>query len=428
VRFLIESSNANFNWGDASMLHTAIRRVVDLCSDAQIELLKPHPAFEKAYEHAGVQSVNGEQRKSWRLQRPIWHRLDQAIPGVMDHLSISYPRLKEGILRAKMNTMEYDTRARDKFLRRFEEADALLVSGGGFITDLFRSSERVLNIILLARSRDTPVYMFGQGIGPIRNSRLWGKAKRALPEVRQISLREKKFSRPILQRLGVSDERISVTGDDAVALAYDQHPQSLGECIGVNLRVAYYSEVSKNVVGRLASVLSGVSASYEAPLLPVPIAYEGEGSDVNTIRAILNAAGVESDGGRSLKSPEEVIGQAGDCRVVVTGSYHGGVFALSQGVPVVGLSNSEYYDNKFHGLADMFGAGCTVVRTERPDFETTLDKAVRDVWEKAPEVRNTLLSRAEHQIDAADSAYERMFESLDANASSSSDSYGVSMS
>ncbi len=410
------------------MLHTAIRRVVDLCRDAQIELLKPHPAFEKAYEHAGVESVNGEQRKSWRLQRPIWHRLDQAMPGIMDRLSISYPRLKEGILRAKMNTMGYDTHARDKFLRRFEQADALLVSGGGFITDLFRSSERVLNIILLARSRNTPVYMFGQGIGPIRNSRLWEKAKRVLPEVQQIALREKKFSRPILQRLGVPDDRIGVTGDDAVALAYDERPQSLGECIGVNLRVAYYSEVSESVVGRLASVLSDISASCEAPLLPVPIAYEGESSDVNTIRAIFSAAGVESDGGRSLKSPEEVIRQIGDCRVVVTGSYHGGVFALSQGVPVVGLSNSEYYDNKFHGLADMFEAGCTVLRTERPDFEAALEEAVREAWEKAPEIRPTLLARAEHQIEAADSAYERMVESLSDDAFSSSDGYGVSMS
>ncbi len=410
------------------MLHTAIRRVVSLSRNAQIELLESLPTFEKTYEHVGVENVNGEQRTSWRSQRPFWHRLDQIMPGVVDRLSTSYPSLKEGILRVKMNAMGYDTCARKKFLMRFEEADALLVSGGGFITDLFGTSEHVLNLILLAHSRGTPVYMFGQGIGPIRSSRLWKKAKRALPEVQRISLREEKFSYPLLQRLGVPDDRISVTGDDAVALAYDERPQSLGKCIGVNLRVAYYSDVSKNMTGRLASVLSDVSASYGAPLLPIPIAYKGENSDVNTIRAILSSAGVESDGGRSLKSPEEVIGQAGDCRVVVTGSYHGGVFALSQGVPVVGLSNSEYYDNKFHGLADMFGTGCTVVRTERPDFETTLDKAVRDAWEKAPEVRTTLLSRAEHQIDAADSAYERMFESLDADASSSSDSYGMSMS
>ena len=76
----------------------------------------------------------------------------------------------------------------------------------------------------------------------------------------------------------------------------------------------------------------------------------------------------------------------------------------------------------------MFEAGCTVLRTERPDFEAALEEAVREAWEKAPEIRPTLLARAEHQIEAADSAYERMVESLSDDAFSSSDGYGVSMS
>jgi polysaccharide pyruvyl transferase WcaK-like protein len=202
VKFLIESDNTRFNWGDASMLHAAVRRLLRLRPDAQIELLKPNPAFEKAYEHVGLESIDGKQRASWRLQRPLWHRLGQAVPSAVDWLSTSNPKLKDGITNAKMNVLGYDVHARDAFVRRFEEADALLVSGGGFITDLFGTSERVLNLILLAQSRNTPVYMFGQGIGPIRNSRLWEKAKRALPEVQQIALREGRFSRSLLHKLG----------------------------------------------------------------------------------------------------------------------------------------------------------------------------------------------------------------------------------
>lgn len=392
------------------MLHAAIRRVVHGCGDAQIELLKPHPAFEAAYDHAGVVSVNREQRSSWRFQRSVWSRLDQLMPGVVDHISLRYPRLKNQVIRTKMDVMGYDTQSRETFVERFKEADALIVSGGGFMTDLFRSSERVLNVIMLALSRETPVFMFGQGIGPIHSQRLKSKAKRVLPSVESVSLREKKFSYPLLRDLGVPADRITVTGDDAVALAYSERSQSLGDGIGVNLRVASYSEVKKNITGKIGEVLSDSANSFDAELLPVPIAYKGSNSDVNSIRMIFEAVGRVTDGGASFTCPEDVIRQAGKCRVVVTGSYHGGVFALSQGVPVIGLANSEYYHNKFHGLADMFGGGCTVLRTDRTDFVEALAQAVRQAWRRAPEHRPHLLEAAKRQIETAEAAYDQMFD------------------
>ena len=38
--------------------------------------------------------------------------------------------------------------------------------------------------------------------------------------------------------------------------------------------------------------------------------------------------------------------------VEVTGSYHAGVFALAQGIPVVGLLQSAYYEQKFIGHSE----------------------------------------------------------------------------
>ena len=37
----------------------------------------------------------------------------------------------------------------------------------------------------------------------------------------------------------------------------------------------------------------------------------------------------------AVDSPLRVIEEIGHCRIVITGSYHAGVFALSQGIPVV---------------------------------------------------------------------------------------------
>ena len=395
------------------MLHVAVRRLINLYSDGDITLLKPHPAFENTYNHANTTSTDAKERLAWSTQRPLYPRLERVMPGAADYLSTNWPRLKTTITRAKMKALGYDPAPRDTFIRTFETADVLVVSGGGFITDVFEpTAETVLNLILLAYSRDVPVFMFGQGIGPIHNDRLWSKAQRALQKVEHIALRERKSSLPLLRKLGVPEERITVTGDDAVALTYSKRSDTIGRAIGVNLRVASYAEVSGDITERLGNVLNDVASSYEASLLPVPIAYEGNDSDVSSIRNVLNSIGVDTDGGASLDSPEAVSRQVGRCRVVVTGSYHGGVFALSQGVPVIGLSNSEYYDKKFNGLADMFGTGCTVLRVNRPDFEDSLREAVHAAWETAPEVRPQLLEAAERQIEAANAAYARMSNTL----------------
>ena len=53
-------------------------------------------------------------------------------------------------------------------------------------------------------------------------------------------------------------------------------------------------------------------------------------------------------------SPEAVMKNVSACRMVVTGSYHAAVFALSQGIPALTISKSAYYDSKFNGLGDMF--------------------------------------------------------------------------
>ena len=60
----------------------------------------------------------------------------------------------------------------------------------------------------------------------------------------------------------------------------------------------------------------------------------------------------------------DVFEQIGFCRVLITGSYHAGVFALAQGVPSICVAQSQYYVDKFVGLADQFGEGCRVIQLQ----------------------------------------------------------------
>jgi colanic acid/amylovoran biosynthesis protein len=91
--------------------------------------------------------------------------------------------------------------------------------------------------------------------------------------------------------------------------------------------------------------------------------------------------------------------------LVVTGSYHGAVFALAQGIPAVGLAGSEYYVAKFRGLAEQFGGGCEVVGLDQPRLEARLEAAVEDGWRSMPALGPRLVRAAERQVAHGRDAY-----------------------
>ncbi len=105
---------------------------------------------------------------------------------------------------------------------------------------------------------------------------------------------------------------------------------------------------------------------------------------------------------------EDVLEQGSRCRVVVTGSYHAAVFALSQGIPVVGIGDSLHYMTKLRGLAYQFGDACTIVAVRDEDFRQRVADAIDHAWAAAEEVRPGLLDAAADQIEAGRAAYRRL--------------------
>ena len=131
--------------------------------------------------------------------------------------------------------------------------------------------------------------------------------------------------------------------------------------------------------------------------------------DVDTLRELLAGLG-DTDGGASLETPQLVIDRVGECRVVVTGSYHGAVFALAQGIPVVALVKSPYYVNKMAGLQDQFGIGCELVRLDEGNVSGRIRAAIDRAWAEAERVRGPLLQAAAEQIERGRRAYARLVE------------------
>ncbi|MET8778424.1 polysaccharide pyruvyl transferase family protein [Nocardia sp. NPDC004654] len=289
------------------------------------------------------------------------------------------------------------------------DASLVLALGGGYLTDVDKyQAHRTLNLLEQARAQGIPTALVGQGLGPLRDPRLVERAAEVLPGVDFVALRENRRGPELLARLGVAAEQTLVTGDDAVEFAYRLRDARIGADLGLCLRVAEYAPVGAAARETLGRVVRERAAALDAGLQPLIISEYASEDRRSTLPLLVGAARRRPPVGRG-GTPRDVARQVARCRVLVTSAYHLAVFALSQGIPAVGITASEYYDDKFHGLAGMFGAGLRVVHLDDPDLESALRQAVDELWEAAPGLRDPLQQKAVEQIDASRAGLERVF-------------------
>jgi polysaccharide pyruvyl transferase WcaK-like protein len=400
--------------GDVAMLMVTVRRLRRVWPDASIGVLANEA--DRLLTHCpGVAHVPAVGRRLWFDEALFGSRLHRALPApaarrlreVERRLRRHLPRVAAATVRARRRLKGEGTAEFETFLEWATSADVVAVVGAGLLTDAFASAAMtVLELLESAAARGATTAMMGQGIGPLRDPGLSAAARRVLPTVGLICLREERAGRPILRSLGVPEERVVTTGDDAIELAYEARPKELrGSGLGLSLRVARYSDVDERQVSTVGSVLQRIGRLQGAELVSVPISSSWNERDADVIARAL--AG-NTDGLEPPETPLGVIERIQRCRVVVTGSYHAGVFALSQGIPAIGLAGSGYYVDKFLGLADQFDGHCSVVMLNHDNFAERLEQAVTEAWSAAEELAPKLIAAAERQLQSAAVAIERL--------------------
>ena len=406
------------NIGDVAMLQVAVKRLKDLWPASHIRVFTNDPDA-LAFHCPDVTPLFHNGRRAWFSDRYLLGRLHQFLPQLASRelmrlkRSIRHhsPTLLEFMVRLKMWMRGVDNHDFNDFMNAFHEADFIVISGQAGLNDLIRThSIAVLDLLEMAIRSGKITAMFSQGVGPLRDSELLARAKKVLPGVNLIALREGRFGHPFLESIGVAQDHILITGDDAVEMTYDAHTPELGCGIGVNLRIAPYAGVNQMCINSLRPVLHEFGRKLGAPLVPIPISRHEDFRDAMVIKDILAGYDELSDGGRGLDTPLKVIEQAGRCRVVVSGAYHGAVFSLAQGIPAVCLAASEYVANKFLGLAEQFGVGCEIVFLNDEDIRHKLTSAINRSWESAGQVRSALLKAAKKQSEDSRAAYQKVKE------------------
>ncbi|ACB51445.1 unknown [Crocosphaera subtropica ATCC 51142] len=420
MKILIENSGYPMtNMGDISMLQVAVSRLQSLWNNAVISVLTDRPDLLNKF-CPGVRPLYVPSLPYTAFWFPcLSNRFYNLLPGVRPkhyfaeldwNLHQKFPQLTYPLLELKLKRLIQTNSKLSAFLTEIEAVDLVVATGGGYITDNFpEKTHRTLTILNLATWLNKPTIMLGQGLGPLKSQNLLTKAKLVLPRVNLIALREGRAGIPLLKSLGVSDEKVIVTGDDAIELAFQARSQQLGNGIGINLRVADYSMVDNDCFEQVKMAFREIAIQKNVPLIPIPIAHDPyKENDPQAIQKLLAGFDDYSDGGQTIDTPLKVIQQVQKCRVVVTGSYHAGVFALSQGIPIVGLAKSQYYKNKFLGLAEQFESGCQICLIKPDNLKYELITAINQAWILAEEVKNTLLESAHKQIKQGHLVYQKI--------------------
>ena len=259
------------------------------------------------------------------------------------------------------------------------QSDLVVASGGGYLADMWWwHAVGVLSLLALAQRFGTPTAMFGQGIGPIGRRALRAQVRMVGPELKVLALREDRED-PATS-LGVPPAAVRLSGDEAFELAVCQDV-SAGRALGVNVRVAAYAQVGRSTAARVGDTVLAAAAGLQAPVVGLPVSRYAADSDLAALQALFPPGGTRAGVVlEDIASPEDLIAAVGQCRAIVTGSYHVAVFGLAQGVPAVCLTKSPYYDAKFAGLQASFPQACFVISLDEAEDPARLHSAIVQAW------------------------------------------------
>lgn len=416
MKILIDNSGYELkNFGDIAMLHATINRIKSLSPNIEIYVFTQEPLRLKAIS-PDVVPVDVKGRNDWlqtwnlvgSLHRLFPHRLKFQLRRFEFLFKSSFPKLAYSIIKSRMKVRKRDHYAMRDFLALIDSVDLVIATGGGFVNDEFPiHAYNVLRTIRQAQKINKSTAMIGQGLGPISDKELVSICRQVFPHLDALGLRESVYSHDIALAMGAKADRVKTTGDDAIELAYQLRALDIGNNLGLNLRVAKYSNLNQDSIDKIRHSIKSITDKRKLDILPIAISIHEGDSDIRTLSNVL---GVELNESQFF-SVDSVIQAVGKCQLVITGSYHAGVFALSQGIPVIGIAASDYYRQKFEGLKNQFGAeACYVLDMNDAQAFSSLENIALRLIDNPNEKRERLLSKAKEQISKSNELIKQIIE------------------
>ena len=294
-----------------------------------------------------------------------------------------------------------------------KSADLVINYGSGGINDIFGDDSIVVWTLLYrwcAMAR-TPFFITGQGVGPLHNTYFRRLLGQTLPAAQGIGVRDGEISHTILRKLGIPNELVRRTFDDAATLPSahrDEVNATLenegvprkGTLVGIHLRATDYvrdrGEHWARQMGRLISMLSEV---LQAHVVAIPMCYNPLEDDREAARVVAQYA---RPGSLTLIAgeyrPELLKGVCSTMDINIGFSYHFALFGLTGGVPTLPLLTNEYYQLKMTGLLRQLEITDWKPVLLREDSTDRIIRQARRLLQMRTALRPRLLS-ATHRLD-----------------------------
>jgi polysaccharide pyruvyl transferase WcaK-like protein len=354
------------------------------------------------------------------ILRTLRDRLHTRYPGSAAYCFTATPEVIRqhvpGLLPIKVTDRSYRDEgdaASEAIVRRvIGQADMVMLSGGGFFSDHFaRHALRLLETLAMAQAEGIPTAVMSPGFEPITNERLIAIARQVLPRCDLIGCRDPGVSPRVLAQLGVPEDQINVTGDDAIMAAGAPEPCPPAGSLGFNLRKARYAGIDDGMAEALAGIVARASAELGAPVQVLPTNVSRPSDAADTCEA-LERVGFPCPE-PAVASLDDLLAALTRCRVVITASFHVAALALAKGRPVAALARSAHYRQKLSGLADLFGPACRIVDLDGP-FEPALTQTITTFWSEANSYETGLRQAVERQHALQEDFWDALAEILTA--------------
>ena len=276
-----------------------------------------------------------------------------------------------------------------------QTADVVVIAGGGNMTSIWPSHifERA-TLGALAVDSGTPLVVSGQTLGPVLDEPDAELLAGLLRSADLVGVREGD-SLAVAERLGATAQ---LHADDASFLA-DLVPSSaplppfpyclvtLSTHTGAGDRTAAVEAVARMLDGVAAS--TGLGIVFSGHFAP----FGGSPRGDEVIHELVRSAMEQPSGTARAQSAAESAALARGASLVVSSRYHPVVFAVSGGVPSIGIPVDDYTTTKLTGALGNFGQSSLLPLDALLD-DDGLSLAI-DVWQERAAIRAAGLERAE---------------------------------
>lgn len=405
MKILIINGCSWYNKGDVSIRLCQVQSLREAFGpDVQIKLLSvTHDVDEKFYNEYGIQIIPLTIVPA--LNSSLIYKLSNAIQAF---LSLSLSALAKRILNLGVGSMILNKRQQDMF-NSYIEADLIISSGGGFISDNFPFSSLFPNLfqILLALILKKQVVTYPQSIGPFKKKIYKFLTRWILNRLDMILLREQ-ISKKCLKEIGVKEPKIYVTTDIAFLLPTIDNLQAKkilliegikrdnNPILGMTLvNWTFPGHRDKETIYNKYIYIMAKVADYfieklngKVVIIPQVTDVRKNGDWVTTnevFHAIQNKERVKIILGDYW--PQELKGIIGQMDLFIGTRMHSNIFALSMSVPTLAIS----YEPKTDGIMNMLGLEKWVLPINNLTEDIFLK--VEELWNQRESVRKHLLTR-----------------------------------